>query len=100
MADRFDRRGFTVVPGQQPPARPVPPELAIELREVREEALARYSEVDLLVAALREHIGDLRLERDRLLEENERLAAELKALRASEAAAGAHWLISRQKSQR
>ncbi|MCE7928930.1 MAG: hypothetical protein HUU30_04865 [Burkholderiaceae bacterium] len=47
--------------------------LAHEARRLREEALARYSEVDLLVAALRDHIKDLRLERDRLLTEMARL---------------------------
>lgn len=43
--------------------------LALEARVLREEAQARYTEVDLLVAALRDHIKDLRLERDRLLTE-------------------------------
>ena len=42
-------------------------EVAAEIRAVRQEAQSRYSEVDLLVAALREHIADLRAERDRLL---------------------------------
>lgn len=43
--------------------------LALEARVLREEAQARYTEVDLLVAALRDHIKDLRFERDRLLTE-------------------------------
>lgn len=47
--------------------------LAYEARQLREQATARYSEVDLLVAALREHIQDLRIERDRLLSEVARL---------------------------
>lgn len=47
--------------------------LALEARMLREEAQARYSEVDLLVAALRDHIKDLRQERDRLLSEVARL---------------------------
>ncbi len=47
--------------------------MAIEARTLREEAQARYGEVDLLVAALRDHIKDLRIERDRLLTEVARL---------------------------
>lgn len=43
-----------------------------EAAELREVAQSRYSEVDLLVAALREHIADLRAERDRLVSELER----------------------------
>ena len=94
MVERFERRGFAIIPGQPDP------DIAIALREVREQALERVTEVDLLVAALREHISDLRLERDRLLEENRRLAAELDATKTREAAAGARWLVSRQKTQR
>ena len=48
-------------------------EIAAELRRVRLEAQARYSEVDLLVAALQEHIQDLRSERDYLRSELTRL---------------------------
>ena len=40
--------------------------VATEVRRVRLEAQARYSEVDLLVATLRDHVRDLRLQRDRL----------------------------------
>lgn len=47
-------------------------ELQREAAELREIATTRYSEVDLLVAALREHIADLRQERDRLVAELER----------------------------
>jgi len=47
--------------------------LAMEARMLRDEARARYGEVDLLVAALRDHIKDLRVERDRLLSEVARL---------------------------
>jgi septation ring formation regulator EzrA len=47
-------------------------ELLREAAELREVAQSRYSEVDLLVAALREHIADLRAERDRLVAELER----------------------------
>jgi hypothetical protein len=43
--------------------------VATEVRRVRREAQARYSEVDLLVATLRDHVRDLRRERDRLLAE-------------------------------
>ncbi len=41
-------------------------EASLEVRRLREEATARYSEVDLLVVALRDHIRDLRAERDAL----------------------------------
>lgn len=40
--------------------------LAEELRRLREEARSRTSEVDLLVAALKDHIRDLQAERDHL----------------------------------
>ena len=40
--------------------------LAEEIRQVRELAESRVSEVDLLVAALRDHIRDLQDERDHL----------------------------------
>lgn len=41
-------------------------DLAAEIRLVREQAAARVTEVDLLVAALRDHISDLQNERDHL----------------------------------
>ena len=44
-------------------------DVALEAAELRREVQSRYTEVDLLVAALHEHIEDLRLERDRLREE-------------------------------
>ena len=47
-------------------------DLLREAAELREVAQSRYSEVDLLVAALREHIADLRAKRDRLVSELER----------------------------
>lgn len=40
--------------------------LAEELRRLREDARSRTSEVDLLVAALKDHIRDLQAERDQL----------------------------------
>jgi hypothetical protein len=89
-----DRRGFTIVSAQ--PRR----EMLQEAQHLRDDALARYTEVDLLVAALREHITDLREERDRLLEENMRLRAQLEVSQASEAAAGARWLSTRSKGLR
>lgn len=59
--------------------------LALEVRRLREEARSRTLEVDLLVAALKDHIRDLQQERDHL-------RAEL--TRASEAGrlASADWL--------
>jgi len=41
-------------------------EIATEIRLVREQAVARVSEMDLLVAALRDHVRDLQAERDYL----------------------------------
>ena len=41
-------------------------DLATEVRKLRDAAESRYSEVDLLVATLRDHIRDLQIERDRL----------------------------------
>jgi chromosome segregation ATPase len=55
-----------------PIRREVHDELQREAAELRELAQTRYSEVDLLVAALREHITDLRKERDRLVAELDR----------------------------
>lgn len=72
-------------------------ELLGEARALREDALRRYREVDLLVAALREHIDDLRTERDRLVAEN----AELRQrLAHAEARAAATWLATRSKGVR
>lgn len=55
------------------PAPSVQAEIAIEAARLRAEAELRYGEVDLLVAALRDHIRDLRHERDQLLGEVARL---------------------------
>ncbi len=44
-------------------------DLASDARRLREEAQRRYGEVDLLVAALRDHVRDLQIERDRLRRE-------------------------------
>ena len=50
-------------------------QLARELASVRAEAAAGFTEVDLLVAAMREHIADLRSERDTLRRQVEMLQA-------------------------
>ena len=57
-------------------------ELASEARQLREEAQRRYGEVDLLVAALRDHVRDLQLERDRLLVELEQAASHARVSRS------------------
>jgi hypothetical protein len=62
-----------------------PADAAVEVRRMREEARSRYGEVDLLVAALRDHVRDLRAERDALRAE---LAARDEAVRRD----GAAWL--------
>jgi len=48
------------------PHRPSREQLAAEVRGLRLAAHQRYTEVDLLVAALRDHIRDLQAERDYL----------------------------------
>lgn len=58
---------------------------ALEVRRLRDEARARYSEVDLLVATLRDHVRDLRAERDAL-------RAELAAREAAARLTAAGWL--------
>jgi hypothetical protein len=68
-------------------------ELAIEVASLRSAAEAGYSEVDLLVAALREHIQDLRQERDRLL-------AEVAHLRDDARRSNAGWLWRGSKENR
>lgn len=65
--------------------------LAAETRQLRERAAQRYSEVDLVVAALRDHIRDLQAERERLL-------AELHRLRDEAARRRAPWLERGQKA--
>jgi hypothetical protein len=74
---------------------PVPSraQLAAEIREVREQAVTRVSEVDLLVAALRDHITDLQAERDWL-------RAELARANEARELAGATWLHRGQKANR
>jgi hypothetical protein len=68
-------------------------DIATEIRLVREQAVARVSEVDLLVAALRDHINDLRAERDWL-------RAELARANDARALSGATWLHRGQKGNR
>ncbi len=53
-----------------------PADLRAELDAVRRDALARVTEMDLLVAALRDHIRDLQAERDQLRAEVARLRRE------------------------
>jgi hypothetical protein len=57
---------------------PPRPDLSQELGRLRQEAAERYTEVDLLVAAMREHIEDLRRERDALLAQLDRTRDELR----------------------
>jgi phage shock protein A len=60
-------------------------ELAAELRRLREDARSRTLEVDLLVAAMKDHIRDLQAERDYL-------RAELAQANASRRLESAEWL--------
>ncbi len=72
---------------------PVPADLHTELEAVRREAVARVTEMDLLVAALRDHIRDLRRERDTL-------RAELARLRRQRLLEAAAWLPRGLRPQR
>ncbi len=56
-----------------PRHRPSRDQVAAEIRALQLDARRRYTEVDLLVAALRDHIRDLQAERDRLRAEIDRL---------------------------
>ncbi len=55
---------------------------AIEAAGLRADAELRYGEVDLLVAALRDHAQDLRHERDVLLSEVARLRDDVRKARS------------------
>ncbi len=68
-------------------------EIATEIRLVRERAVARVTEMDLLVAALRDHIKDLQEERDWL-------RAEVARTNQARDLAGATWLHRGQKPVR
>lgn len=72
---------------------PSPEALAAEIRLVREQALTRVTEVDLLVVALRDHIKDLQDERDFL-------RAELARAHDAVRIANASWMQRGQKSNR
>ncbi len=58
-------------------------DLRAEIARVRTEARARVTEADLLVAALRDHIKDLRRERDYLLAELHAMREERRLERAT-----------------
>ncbi len=67
--------------------------LAREAAQLRADAEMRYGEVDLLVVTLRDHIKDLKIERDRLL-------SELSRLRDDARRANAGWLVRGSKENR
>ncbi len=67
-------------------------QLARELREVRSEAVAGYTEVDLLVAAMKEHIADLRSERDTLRRHVSQLQDSLDAVSEERRRISAQWM--------
>jgi hypothetical protein len=75
------------------PSRTGPSDLRADIEAVRSEAIARVTEMDLLVAALRDHIRDLQTERDTLL-------AELARLRQQRLLESAHWLPRGLRPQR
>jgi hypothetical protein len=72
---------------------PAPADLSAELDAVRREAVARVTEMDLLVAALRDHIRDLQRERDAL-------RAELARIRRQRLLEAAGWLPRGLRPQR
>lgn len=59
--------------------------LVADVQQLRRDAEARHTEVDLLVATLRDHVRDLRIER-------ERLRAEIARLRDDARRESSHWL--------
>jgi hypothetical protein len=67
-------------------------ELQREAAELRELAQTKYTEVDLLVAALREHIADLRQERDRLVAELERSRENEQLLEDEQRRSSSDWM--------
>jgi len=74
--------------------------LQLEVEDLRTTARARVSEVDLLVAALRDNLRDLRIERDRLSLELERAHRHINALHERQDLAEASWLWRGMKSSR
>lgn len=68
-----------------------------EVLRLRRDAERRYTEMDLLVAALNDHIADLRGERDRLVAEIARLRAELDVSRAETNVLRSFGFVSRTK---
>lgn len=71
-----------------------------ELARIRRDAERRYSEMDLLVAALNEHIADLRQERNHLLEDVARSRRDADTLRAELERMRSTWLVGRSKKNR
>lgn len=67
--------------------------LSQEVQELRAGAVARYTEIDLLVAALREHIADLRAERDHLRAELAQLKRRLMTAEEAARIANTTWLV-------
>ncbi|MDZ7728954.1 MAG: hypothetical protein U5Q44_12575 [Dehalococcoidia bacterium] len=68
-------------------------ELRAEILRLRRDAERRYTEMDLLVAALNEHVSDLRAERDRLLSDLERTRQELQEVRQETEFLRADWFV-------
>lgn len=68
-------------------------ELRAEILRLRRDAERRYTEMDLLVAALNEHISDLRAERDRLLADLERTREELREVKQETEFLRADWFV-------
>jgi chromosome segregation ATPase len=75
-------------------------DLTAELRRLRRDAERRYTEMDLLVSALNEHIGDLRKERDRLVDDLERARSEADRLRIEVEALRGGWFMRGTKGPR
>jgi hypothetical protein len=68
-----------------------------EVMRLRRDAERRYTEMDLLVAALNDHIADLRAERDRLVNDLARARAELDATRTEATMLRSLWFLPRTK---
>jgi chromosome segregation ATPase len=77
-----------------------PGDLHDEVARLRSAAERRYTEMDLLVAALNDHITDLRAERDRLLADLSRTRTELDQLRDEASLLRTAWFLRGHKGPR
>ncbi len=75
-------------------------DLLHEVAELRDRARAGVTEVDLLIAALRDNLEDLRREREQLLQALGRARAHIEAVEDERRREGASWLWRGMKQPR